>query len=68
MVDRNVVEGTIENLGGKVEEAAGYVTGDPGARVEGRVRQMAGKAQTAYGKAAQRVEGAARQRPLPARR
>ncbi len=50
MVDRNVVEGTIENLGGKVEEAAGYVTGDPGARVEGRVRQVAGKAQAAYGK------------------
>jgi uncharacterized protein YjbJ (UPF0337 family) len=66
MVDRNVVEGTIENVGGKVEEAAGYVTGDPGARIEGKVRQMAGNAQAAYGKAAERVQGAAKQRPLPA--
>jgi uncharacterized protein YjbJ (UPF0337 family) len=66
MVDRNVVEGTIENLGGKVEEAAGYVTGDPAARVEGKVRQVAGKAQTAYGKAADRVQEAARHQPLPA--
>ncbi len=50
-----MVEGTIENVGGKVEEAAGYLTGDPGIRVEGRVRQVAGKAQTAYGKAADTV-------------
>ena len=73
MVDKNVVEGTVENIGGKVEEAAGYVTGDPGARVEGMVRQMAGKAQAAYGKAsdtvsrtADRLQGATNRQPLPA--
>jgi uncharacterized protein YjbJ (UPF0337 family) len=73
MVDRSVVEGTIENVGGKVEEAAGYLTGDPGARVEGRVRQVAGKAQAAYGKAADtvsstsdRLQEAAKHQPLRA--
>ena len=55
MVDKNTVEGTVQNIGGKIEEAAGYVAGDPGARVEGKVRQVAGKAQAAYGKAADTV-------------
>jgi uncharacterized protein YjbJ (UPF0337 family) len=66
MADKNVIEGTIENVAGKVEEGAGYVAGDPGARVEGRVRQMAGNAQAAYGRAAENLEEAARHRPLPA--
>jgi uncharacterized protein YjbJ (UPF0337 family) len=66
MVDKNVIEGTIENVAGKVEEGAGYLAGDPGARVEGRVRQMAGNAQAAYGRAAENLEQAAKHRPLPA--
>ena len=45
MVDSNRIEGTVENVAGKVEEAAGYVTGDLGARLEGKARQFAGKAQ-----------------------
>jgi uncharacterized protein YjbJ (UPF0337 family) len=55
MVDKNTVEGTVQNIGGKLEEAAGYVAGDPEARLEGKVRQVAGKAQAAYGKAADTV-------------
>ena len=74
---RSTVEGTVQNIGGKVEEAAGYVAGDPGARVEGKVRQVAGKAQAAYGKAAdtvadtvsrtsERLQEKTKHQPLPA--
>jgi uncharacterized protein YjbJ (UPF0337 family) len=66
MVDKNVVEGTIENITGKVEEGVGYVAGDPGARVEGKMRQMAGNVQSAYGRAAENLQEAAKHRPLPA--
>lgn len=60
MVDKNYVQGAVENAAGKVEEAAGYVAGDPGARVEGKVRQVAGKAQAAYGRAAEEVSSQVR--------
>lgn len=68
MVDKNYVEGAVENAAGKIEEAAGYATGSPGARVEGKVRQFAGKAQSAYGQAAENVSrqvmDATQQRPM----
>ncbi|HEV3109138.1 MAG TPA: CsbD family protein [Candidatus Binataceae bacterium] len=70
MVDKNYVEGAVENAAGKVEEAAGYVTGSPGARIEGKVRQVAGKAQAAYGRAAEEVstqlQDATKHRPFAA--
>jgi uncharacterized protein YjbJ (UPF0337 family) len=68
MVDKNYVEGAVENAAGVAEEAAGYVTGSPGARLEGKVRQVAGKAQAAYGRAAENVStqmrDATKDRPL----
>jgi uncharacterized protein YjbJ (UPF0337 family) len=73
MVDKNYVEGTVENAAGKVEEAVGYAAGSSGARVEGKVRQMAGKAQAAYGRAAEGISktstqmgDAAKHRPVAA--
>jgi len=51
MVDKNYVEGTVQDAVGQVEEAVGYAAGSPGARIEVKVRQMAGKAQAAYGRA-----------------
>jgi uncharacterized protein YjbJ (UPF0337 family) len=73
MVDNNYIEGTAQNVAGKLEEAAGYVTGSPGARIEGRMRQFTGQAQAAYGRAAEgisktpsQVRTAARHRPISA--
>jgi uncharacterized protein YjbJ (UPF0337 family) len=71
MVDRNYVQGAMENAAGKVEETAGYLTGSPGARYEGKARQVAGNAQWAMGRAkdsmsetSSQVRAAARQRPM----
>ncbi len=73
MVEKNYLEGAAERAGGKLEEAAGYVTGSPGARMEGRLRDVTGKAQQVYGRAAEGIarssshlQSAARNRPLPA--
>ena len=45
------IEGTARNLGGKVQEVAGKLTGDAKTRVEGEVNQAAGRAQDLYGQA-----------------
>jgi uncharacterized protein YjbJ (UPF0337 family) len=70
MVDKNYVEGTVQDVAGKAEEAIGYAAGSPGARIEGKVRQFAGKAQAAYGRTAEdvstRMRTATKHRPLAA--
>jgi len=45
------VVGTARNLGGKVQEGFGRVTGDPKNQVEGIINQAAGAAQDLYGQA-----------------
>ena len=49
MVDKDRVEGSARNLGGKLKEAAGKVTGDEKLKNEGRADQVAGKVQNAVG-------------------
>ena len=49
MVDRDRVEGSAKNLGGKVKEAAGKVTGDEKLKNEGRADQVSGKVQNVVG-------------------
>ena len=49
MVDRDRVEGSAKNLGGKVKEAAGKLTGDEKLKNEGRADQVAGKVQNVVG-------------------
>jgi uncharacterized protein YjbJ (UPF0337 family) len=50
-MDENRIEGTVKNVGGKVEEGFGRVTGDTKLRTEGLVNQAAGAAQDLYGQA-----------------
>jgi uncharacterized protein YjbJ (UPF0337 family) len=45
------VIGTAKNLGGKVQEGLGHVTGDTKSQVEGVINQAAGAAQDLYGQA-----------------
>jgi uncharacterized protein YjbJ (UPF0337 family) len=58
-MDENRVSGTAKNLGGKVEEGLGRVTGDAQKRTEGVINQAAGTAQDLYGQARDSVAGAA---------
>jgi uncharacterized protein YjbJ (UPF0337 family) len=49
MVDRDRVEGSAKNLGGKIKEAAGKMTGDEKMKREGQADQVEGKVQNVVG-------------------
>ena len=58
-MDENRFEGAARTLGGKVESLAGKVTGDQKLQAEGAMDKLGGKAQRAYGEAADTVRDAA---------
>ncbi|MNK16538.1 hypothetical protein D3C87_347050 [compost metagenome] len=49
MPDHDRVEGAAKNIGGKIKEAAGKVTGDEKLKAEGRADQVEGKVQNTVG-------------------
>lgn len=49
MADHDRIEGAAKNMGGKIKEAAGKVTGDEKLKAEGRADQVEGKVQNAVG-------------------
>ena len=63
-MDENRVAGTARNVGGKVEEGFGRVTGDTRMRTEGLVDQAAGAAQDLYGQARHSADDAAGAAPI----
>jgi uncharacterized protein YjbJ (UPF0337 family) len=50
-MDENRVSGTARNVGGKIEEGLGRVTGDRKIQAEGIAKQVIGAAQDMYGQA-----------------
>lgn len=48
-MDSDRIKGSAKELGGKVEETAGHITGNDGTRAEGVARQIEGKGQNLYG-------------------
>jgi uncharacterized protein YjbJ (UPF0337 family) len=66
MVDENEVEGTVRDLGGKVQDAVGGLTGDPELQAQGKWNQAAGKAQKTFGEAADEVRENVKSSPLTA--
>ena len=50
-MDENRVEGTVRNVGGKVQEGLGRVTGDTRTQARGVINQATGAAQDLYGQA-----------------
>ena len=51
-MDENRLEGSVRNVGGKVQEGVGRATGDTKSKVEGVLNQAAGTAQDLYGQGA----------------
>ena len=51
-MDENRFEGTARNIGGKVQEGVGHVTGDIKTKTEGVMNQAVGAAQDLYGQTA----------------
>ncbi len=49
MPDQDRIDGSLKNIGGKIKEAAGNVTGDEKLKAEGKADQVAGKVQNAVG-------------------
>lgn len=49
MPDQDRIEGAAKNIGGKLKEAAGKVTGDEKLKAEGRADQVEGKVQNTVG-------------------
>ncbi len=66
MVDENEIEGTAQDLGGKVEDAVGGLTGDTELQAEGKWNQAAGQAKKTFGAAAEEVRENVKEQPLTA--
>jgi uncharacterized protein YjbJ (UPF0337 family) len=49
IMNKDRVEGSLEQAKGKIKEVAGKVTGDSKLETEGKVQQVAGKVQNAVG-------------------
>lgn len=49
MADNDRIEGAAKNMGGKIKEAAGKVTGDTKLQAEGKADQVEGKVQNTVG-------------------
>lgn len=48
-MDKDRVEGAAKNIGGKIKEGVGKVTGDAKTEAEGKADQVEGKAQNTVG-------------------
>jgi uncharacterized protein YjbJ (UPF0337 family) len=66
MVDENRIEGTARNIGGKIQDAVGAVTGDKETQADGQMNRAAGSAQDAYGQAVDEVRSFASDQPVVA--
>jgi uncharacterized protein YjbJ (UPF0337 family) len=66
MVDENRVEGTARNIGGKIQDAVGAVTGDAATQARGQMNRAAGSAQDAYGQAVDGARSFASDQPVVA--
>ncbi len=49
MVDKDRVEGSAKNIGGKIKEGLGKLTGDSKTEAEGKADQVEGKVQNTVG-------------------
>lgn len=65
-MDENQIAGAAKTVAGKVQDAWGGLTGDNATQAEGKVRQLAGKAQGIYGDAVDQTKTAVSENPLAA--
>ncbi len=54
-INKDTIEGTLNEFGGKAEGFVGDVTGDTKTQVEGKIDELKGKVQDVYGKARDKV-------------
>lgn len=66
MVDENEFEGAARNIGGKIQDAVGGLTGNADIQARGKFNQAAGKAQQTFGQAADELRDNVSASPLTA--
>ncbi len=66
MVDENRAEGFVRDVGGKVQDAVGGLTGDTSTQARGKANQAAGQAQNLYGETLDTMRNFASDQPLTA--
>ncbi len=65
-MDENRIEGAARNVGGKLQDAVGGLTGDAATQARGKANQAAGQAQNAYGAAIDALKEFATETPVAA--
>jgi uncharacterized protein YjbJ (UPF0337 family) len=65
-MDENRFEGAARDVGGKIQDAVGGLTGDAKTQGRGKVNQAAGQSQNSYGHAIDGVRDFATEAPIPA--
>jgi uncharacterized protein YjbJ (UPF0337 family) len=66
MIDENRIEGAARNVGGKIQDAVGAVTGDAATQARGQINRAAGSAQNAYGQVVDEVKSFTSDQPIAA--
>lgn len=66
MVDENQFEGRARDIGGKIQDAVGGLTGDAATQAKGKWNQATGKAQSTFGDAADELRDNITGSPLTA--
>ena len=56
MADHDRIEGSAKNMGGKIKEGAGKLTGDSKLQAEGKADQVEGKVQKTFGEVKEDVK------------
>jgi uncharacterized protein YjbJ (UPF0337 family) len=65
-MDENQFEGAARNIGGKIQDAVGGLTGDTATQARGKVNQAAGQAQQMYGAAVDDLKNFTSEQPMMA--
>jgi uncharacterized protein YjbJ (UPF0337 family) len=65
-MDEHRVEGAARNLGGKIQDAVGAVTGDAATQARGQMNRAAGAAQNAYGQTVDEMRDFTTEQPITA--
>jgi uncharacterized protein YjbJ (UPF0337 family) len=66
LMNTDRIEGVARDVGGKIQDAAGGLTGDAVTQLRGKAEQVAGKTQRAYGQAVDGVRDFAQDQPVGA--
>ncbi len=65
-MDENEAEGTMRDIGGKVQDAVGGLTGDSSTQAKGKWNQATGQAQKSFGAASDQIRENVMDQPLMA--